>query len=122
MTRAYLCAIFIAAIHKFSWRRPWTILRPAWSVFWALIPFKQAPMELQKRRLDCCKNCCYWVTLTQTCGSPLSEFPQEGCHCFMSQKVKLPEAKCWSDEEFGEAAHSGSWKKRGIEDYVNDKH
>lgn len=114
MTRAYLCAIFIAAIHKFSWRRPWTILRPAWSVFWAMIPFKQAPVELQKRRLKCCEDCGYYTELTKTCGSPLSPL-DGGCWCFMPQKVKLPEAKCWSDEEFGAAAHEGSWKNNGIE-------
>lgn len=114
MTRAYLCAIFIAAVHKFSWRRPWTILRPAWAVFLALLPFKQAPPELQRRRLECCRACCYFTPLTQTCGSPLSDYPTEGCFCHMPEKVKLPEARCWSDETFGTAAHSGSWKNKGV--------
>lgn len=52
--------------------------------------------EISAKRMELCRNCEFFVSLTQQCTK---------CGCFMPAKTKLPNAECpvhkWAQEDLG---------------------
>lgn len=98
-TRKWIAAIFLAALGRFSWRRPWTVLKPGVAILMSLLPFTKVAPAIYDRRMASCRSCpVFWRPLA-TCGSPLADDPKLGCHCYLTRKNQLPEATCWARDK-----------------------
>lgn len=99
-TRQYLAALAIAAIYKFSFRKPWILFKPVWAVLMSLLPWPRVSDDIFKLRMEDCKACSLYYSPLKTCSSPLAHpiavFSSLGCNCYLPKKNKLKYATCWA--------------------------
>jgi hypothetical protein len=95
-----------------GWRRVYR----AFALWFREFPVRDwLPPERAAARYAVCQTCPIFYRPLGTCGSPLSpELKDQGCWCFMYEKVRLRSARCWLDETLGDDAPYG-WKMYGVE-------
>jgi len=95
----FFCALAVAAavsdiLDPVTWKIAKSLLK-VW--FWRSGDVVKA-MQFIKRSAAC-RACPVFYKPLQTCGSPLDKDTRGlGCYCYLPEKVKLPESRCWLDE------------------------
>jgi hypothetical protein len=115
----WAAALFLAGIFSLWTKRGLIRIYRAFALWFGLIRSggKRVPPEIYELRLKTCRECPLFYVELGTCGTPVKrDLRRVGCHCYLPEKAKYDDAKCYLDADI-EPGYPGGWRdalsKRG---------